>query len=85
MTKKPSISPALAALLGLTMATGCPTRTTALYGAPATDQDGDGYLLEGDDCDDTDASINPAADDPEGDGIDQNCDGVDGNASDTGT
>ncbi len=84
MKKKPRLSPALAALMGLSMATGCPNQTQALYGAPAVDQDGDGYL-EGDDCDDSDASIHPGADDPEGDGIDQNCDGVDGNASDTGT
>jgi hypothetical protein len=29
-------------------------------------------------CNDNDAAVNPLADDPEGDGIDQNCDGVDG-------
>jgi hypothetical protein len=83
--KRPTISPALAALLGLGGLAGCPPPVNALYGAPATDEDGDGYYDEVDDCDDTDASIHPGADDPEGDGIDQNCDGVDGNASDTGT
>ena len=30
------------------------------------------------DCDDEDPSVYPGAEDPEGDGIDQNCDGVDG-------
>ena len=30
------------------------------------------------DCDDTDPRVHPYADDPAGDGVDQNCDGVDG-------
>jgi uncharacterized protein (TIGR03382 family) len=30
------------------------------------------------DCDDADPAVNPGADDPEGDGVDQNCDGADG-------
>ena len=41
------------------------------------DLDGDGYP-EDEDCDDTNASIFPGAEDPFGDDIDQNCDGVDG-------
>ncbi len=48
---------------------------------PETDVDGDGYDAEsagGDDCDDTRYSVNPGADDLVGDGVDQNCDGVDG-------
>ncbi len=48
---------------------------------PLADLDGDGHdALEdgGDDCDDTDATIHPGADDTVGDGIDQNCDGIDG-------
>jgi hypothetical protein len=42
------------------------------------DDDGDGYTVDGGDCNNQDADINPDAEDMEGDGIDQNCDGVDG-------
>lgn len=49
-----------------------------------TDADGDGFATsaegQGADCDDSSSSIHPGADDPPGDGIDQNCDGVDGTA-----
>jgi hypothetical protein len=37
----------------------------------------DGYVPDGTDCDDTDASINPGAFDTPSDGIDQDCDGFD--------
>jgi hypothetical protein len=46
-----------------------------------SDADGDGYFAiasGGDDCDDGDAGINPGATDSSTDGIDQDCDGVDG-------
>lgn len=42
----------------------------------AVDADGDGFDLDLD-CDDTDASVNPAAAEIKHDGIDQNCDGYD--------
>lgn len=43
---------------------------------PAADSDGDGYD-ETVDCDDTDALVHPGAQDVPGDGIDQDCDGLD--------
>ncbi len=45
------------------------------------DFDGDGSL-DADDCQPSDPLIHPGAEDEYGDGIDQNCDGVDGNAVD---
>jgi hypothetical protein len=59
----------------------------ACYGLPpcesGQDADGDGYsTCYAEDCDDTNKDINPLAPDTKGDGIDQNCDGVDGNAFD---
>jgi len=50
--------------------------------ASCTDADGDGYYAEGGecgqtDCDDTDTTVNPAATEICGDGIDQDCNGSD--------
>ena len=46
------------------------------------DVDGDGWSSCGGDCDEGNAAINPDATDLVGDGIDQNCDGVDGDDGD---
>ena len=46
------------------------------------DQDGDGFYAD-EDCDDNDSTIFPGADDLPGDGIDQDCDGVDAQIEDT--
>jgi hypothetical protein len=50
---------------------------------PSEDLDGDGYCREYD-CAEGDPAIHDFAADPEGDGIDTNCDGVDGIAGDAG-
>jgi hypothetical protein len=69
---------------GITGATGDASVTMVVNNC---DLDHDGYLAiggdcEGSDCDDADATINPNAIDTLGDGIDQNCDAVDGVDSD---
>lgn len=51
-------------------------------GAPGGDGDGDGFSAADGDCDDTKPSINPSATDLAGDGVDQNCDEVDGTDAD---
>lgn len=65
------------ALMGLSFS-GCVVDdgAVALYGAPVTDEDGDGWN-DGEDCDDSDASIHPEAEETPGDGVDSNCDGED--------
>lgn len=50
---------------------------------PSEDLDGDGYCREYD-CAEGDPTIHDFAADPMGDGIDTNCDGVDGIAGDAG-
>ena len=55
---------------------GCATQGNVLY-----DFDDDGSL-DADDCAPSDPLIHPGADDPYGDGIDQDCDGADGDAGD---
>jgi len=45
--------------------------------APGSDTDGDRQCAPAD-CNDSDPYMNPSAQDPLGDGIDSNCDGVDG-------
>lgn len=72
------MSRCLPLLLGLVA--GCPPqaphRTDS--GQLGGDDDGDGYTrLEGD-CDDTRVDVHPGADDPVGDDLDANCDGIDG-------
>ena len=51
--------------------------SSLLFAGCATDTDGDG-TPDAEDCEPEDASIHPGADDPSGDGIDSDCNGVDG-------
>ena len=45
-------------------------------GATTTDDDGDGYCAEDDDCDDSNPFINPGALEVCGNSVDENCDSV---------
>ncbi len=77
-----------AALLGLAIA-GCSgdgdgdsaIGVEAMYGVVDTgmyvDDDGDGVTEMDGDCNDSDASIHPGAEETPGDGVDSNCDGAD--------
>jgi len=79
------IRPAAVLLLGL--AAACDKDDTGLDPQPAygvtvvdtggIDNDGDGYAESDGDCDDTDATIHPDAEETAGDGIDSNCNGED--------
>lgn len=64
------------ALMGLTLAAGCPAEVVAMYGVPLEDFDEDGYF-DFEDCDDEDENIYPGAEETPGDGVDSNCDGED--------
>lgn len=56
---------------------GCPGGPTPPPTDDPNDRDGDGFTLAFD-CNDNDEAINPDADDTVGDGVDNNCDEVDG-------
>ena len=74
----PSILLALAACVPTTpKSDDVEDSATDTLGAPAEDEDNDGFLSHlagGSDCDDEDASVNPAAEEV-CDGVDNNCDG----------
>jgi len=58
-------------------------RTVAIeVGPPCVDDDGDGYQACDDDCDDKRADVHPGVEDVVGDGIDNDCDGVNGRDAD---
>lgn len=69
-------------------AAGCALGSDCTDCGPATDMDGDGYAADPlglayfSDCDDNNPSINKGAPDTSVDGVDQNCDGVDGPTDD---
>ena len=70
---------------------GCSLGSDCTDCGPATDMDGDGYAADPlglayfSDCDDNNPSINKGAPDTSVDGVDQNCDGVDGPANNGGS
>lgn len=58
-----------------------PTNNAQTCSDPSRDLDGDGFCEN--DCDEMNKAVFPGASDPEGDGVDQNCDGADGTKTDT--
>ena len=78
--KAAAVRTGAAVLLGLVVgAAGC-AEEQALYGAAyqgKRDLDGDGYYTDGEDCDDSDDTIHPGAEETPDDDIDSNCDGED--------
>lgn len=54
------------------------TATTGTTTGTPTDVDGDGHLPSQGDCDDLDPAVHPGAPEVDGDGLDSDCDGIDG-------
>ena len=59
------------------------TQDTDTQDPDETDQDGDGFSVNDGDCDDSDAGVNPNAEEVLDDGIDQDCSGADLSCSST--
>lgn len=75
---KTAVNPAAVEVLGDKVDNDC--NGVADDGTSAVDDDSDGHTIAGGDCDDTDPTSYAGAPDPFGNGVDNNCDGVDGTA-----
>jgi len=78
----PTIHPGATEVCGDGIDQDCDGSDLPCPGPNCTDNDGDGYAIEGDqcgdiDCNDSDPTIHPGATEVCGDGIDQDCDGYD--------
>jgi hypothetical protein len=73
---KPAVNPAATELNGDKFDNDCDTH--ADDGLDTSDTDGDGQTIQQGDCDDTDATTAHGNPDTLGNGLDNNCDGVDG-------
>ena len=73
--------PAAALMLGLALSgcdeAGMDDDIQPAYGVAIVDEDGDGWGVDEGDCDDTDDTIHPEAEEIPDDGVDSNCDGDD--------